>query len=83
MYGKIRENRLYEYVGIEYYGEIQNGKIIPKKERHGAQENYKFKHLEEGKTLLMIELDTTDDVANFMSELRPKALKKLKSMCEE
>ena len=83
LYWVIRENRLYEYVSIEYYGEVQNGKKVPKAERHNAQENYKFKHLEEGKTFLMVELDTAQDFSDFFKETRPQALKKLKSMCEE
>lgn len=44
-------------------------------------ENYIFEELN-GTTFVTVELDATDDFLTYMNETYPKALNKLKEICE-
>lgn len=81
MYGTIKENKLHEYIAIEYIGEIQNDQEIPKPARKWALEQYTFSSSENG-TSLKIDLQTTEDAADYLQQMWPKALQKLKTLCE-
>lgn len=85
MIGKIVENIPDRYICIEYVGMLKNGKeILCGKEVEnwvGAQEKYIFEN-QDGRTLLRIEVDSVEEFAGFFKEAWPKALQKLKSMCE-
>jgi hypothetical protein len=48
----------------------------------GMLENYTFEENNEI-TLVSIELDTPEDFAKYMNQTYPKALNKLKEICEE
>jgi uncharacterized protein YndB with AHSA1/START domain len=85
MYSIIVESRPYEFVSIKHLGVIKNGVADPNHAESqkwaGALENYTFTP-ENGSTRLEIAVDTTDDMQDMMKEMWPKALQKLKEMCE-
>lgn len=85
MVSKIAANRLYEYVSIEHLGEVHNGvedttsdKV---KARAGCHENYAFSE-KDGITTVKVDIDITEDFADYMDQTRPQALLKLKELCE-
>lgn len=85
MAARIRENKPNSFVSIEHYGFISKGVEITKgpdvDKWAGAQENYTF--IANGmKTLLAIDVETYLDYKDYFTETWPKALNKLKSMCE-
>jgi hypothetical protein len=47
----------------------------------GGLENYTFEE-KNGKTILSVNSDTTPEYKNYFEEIWPKALKKLKEICE-
>ncbi|MEW6506584.1 MAG: SRPBCC domain-containing protein [Bacteroidota bacterium] len=85
MIGLIKENIPNEYVSIESIGIVMNGKQIksgPELEGWiGAFENYSYQE-HNGKTILKVELDTNKQFKEYFLETYPKALEKLKSICE-
>lgn len=85
MVSRIRENIRGRFVGIEHLGFIRNGKEItsgPEIEGWaGAHEDYSLTDLD-GKTLLIVELDTVVHYKTYFEEHYPKALQLLKSICE-
>lgn len=86
MVSKIKENRPYEYVSIEYIGEIKDGKEITSGEEveqwAGALENYAFKEID-GKTEVQVDVDTNDEFTEMFGDIWPKALQKLKELAEK
>ncbi len=85
MLSRIKKNIPNEFVSIEHYGVIENGEEITEGEKvkafAGALENYTFKE-ENGKTELIVEIDTDEDWKEYFSETWPKALQRLKELCE-
>ncbi len=89
MYGRIVEITLYEYVSIEYLGEIVYGKLSTDENEArnwiGAHENYRFIE-ENGVTTIQVEL-TSENMGNEMADMFegmwPKALEKLKELSEK
>lgn len=85
MVSRIKENIPYEFVSIEHLGIIEDGKEITEgakvKEFAGALENYRFIN-ENGTTRLEVEMDTDENWEDYFKETWPKALKKLKDICE-
>lgn len=85
MVSRIKENRQYEYVSIEHLGFIENGTEDTTSEAvkswAGALENYIFNE-DNGKTELLVELDTSEEYKEMFNETWPKALEKLKSLSE-
>lgn len=86
MVSKIKENRPYEYVSIEYMGEVKDGKEITSGEEveqwAGALENYTFKEID-GKTEVQVDVDTNDEFTEMFGDIWPKALQKLKELAEK
>ena len=79
---KLNENA---FVSIQHIGMLKDGKEIvdgPEIDSWaGGLENYSFK--EEGsQTRLTVEVDTLADYKEYMDKLYPKALEKLKEVCE-
>ena len=73
------------FVSIQHYGLLHAGQEITEgpdveKWAHGF-ENYSFEE-SNGITTLTVDLDTADDFVDYMNESYPKALDKLKEMCE-
>lgn len=87
MIAEIAENRLYEYISIHHLGEIQyddTWKVTEYEYEWAWQENYTFKQQSDGTTELSIEVtNIPDDYADMFNEMRPKALKILKGLCEK
>lgn len=85
MVSRIRENIPNRYVSIEHYGLVSdNQEIVSGPEVQswaGSQENYFFVE-ENNKTKLTVEVDCNAEFKVYMAEAWPKALDKLKEMCE-
>lgn len=86
MVSRIVENQLNQFVSIQHYGLYKESKEItegPDVEKWAnGFENYSFEE-SNGTTLLIVDLDTTEDFVNFMNDTYPKALDKLKEICEK
>jgi uncharacterized protein YndB with AHSA1/START domain len=85
MVSKIKENIKNEFVSIEHVGIINNGEEItsgPEVEGWaGALENYTYEE-KDGKTILSVDMDSNEEYKSYFENTYPKALEKLKSMCE-
>jgi hypothetical protein len=89
MVSRINENTPNKYVCIEHTGVIRNGKKVTsgKEIDHwiGSLECYTFNE-NKGQTLLSIDLETSQPMGKqfktYFRQTWPKALNKLKSMCE-
>lgn len=86
MVSRIKESRIQEYVSIEHLGIVQNGKEDTSseaaKEWAGVLENYTFKNLD-GKTELIIDIESPDEFKVMFEESWPKALQRLKELAEK
>lgn len=85
MVSRIRENIPNRFVSIEHLGIVEDGKEIYNGNKvegwAGALENYTF--IDNGRdTMLKIDLDVVSDFKGYFAETWPKALEKLKSICE-
>jgi uncharacterized protein YndB with AHSA1/START domain len=85
MVSRIKENIKNQFVSIEHLGILNNGQEItsgPEVEGWaGAFENYTYE-AKNGKTLLTVDLDSNEEFKSYFEETYPKALEKLKSICE-
>ena len=88
LYGRIAENIQYEYLSIEYLGEIVNGQVDTTGDEArtwiGAHENYNFTEVD-GKTTVDVSLigeKVGDEMAMMFDGMWPKALHTLKELCE-
>jgi len=85
MISRIRENIPEQFVSIEHLGVLQGDKEIttgPEVEGWaGALENYTFTE-DNGKTLLSVDADANYEFMSFFNETWPRALDKLKEICE-
>lgn len=86
MVSRITENIPSRFVSIQHYGLFKAGKEItegPEVEKWAnGFENYTFEE-NNGTTTVTVDLDTTEDFADFMKQTYPKALGKLKEICEQ
>ncbi len=85
MVSRIRENNPNKFISIEHLGLVQNGIEItsgPEVEAWaGALEDYTYKE-EDGKTWVLVDLDVNVEHLSYFEKAWPKALKKLKFICE-
>lgn len=85
MVSEIAENIRNQFVSIRHYGLLQNGEEItegPEVEKWAnGFENYTFDENDEF-TTVTVDLDTANDFINYMNDTFPKALEKLKVICE-
>ena len=85
MVSRIKENKPYEYISIEHLGIIQNGKEDTTSDEvknwAGALENYTFKD-RDGKTELLVDMDSNDEYSEMFKDMWPRALQKLKELAE-
>lgn len=85
MVSRIKENMPNKFVSFEHLGivkgeqEITTGADI--EQWAGAFENYTFKG-KDGKTVLSVDMDTNEEFESYFAETWPKALKKLRAICE-
>ena len=86
MVSRIAENIPNQFVSIQHYGLVKGDKEItegPEVEKWAnGFENYTFEE-NNGVTTVTVDLDTTEDFLDYMNETYPKALDKLKEMCEK
>ncbi|MBN3580994.1 SRPBCC domain-containing protein [Algoriphagus aestuarii] len=85
MVSRIDKNIPFEILSIEHLGELKEDQEIldtPEVlEWAGAHENYIFE-AKGDQTLLKIELDSNNEFEEYFSGMWPKALEKLKEICE-
>ena len=85
MVSRIVDNIPNRFVSIQHYGlykadtEITEGPEVEK--WANGYENYSFED-NNGSTTLTVDLDVNDDFLEYMNETYPKALEKLKELCE-
>ena len=86
MISRIKDNKLHEFISIEHLGEVIDGVEDTTSDRvkvwAGALENYTFVN-KDGKTELVVDLDINEEFKEMFEGMWPKALQKLKSLCEE
>lgn len=85
MVSRIAENIPNRFVSIQHYGLVKADEEItegPEVEKWAnGFENYTFEE-SDGTTTVTVDLDTTEEFVGFMNEIYPKALAKLKELCE-
>lgn len=88
MIARIKENRPYEYVSIEYLGIVEDGKEDTtsdeaQKVAEGL-ESYTYKD-KDGKTELLVDIDVQEEeeYVEMFQELWPQALERLKRIVEK
>jgi uncharacterized protein YndB with AHSA1/START domain len=85
MVSRIKENTANRFVSIEHIGILQNGQEItsgPEVEAWaGSLENYTFTE-EDGQTLVSVDMDANKEFHAYFFETWPKALARLKAICE-
>lgn len=85
MIARIEKNDPAKFVSIHHFGMLEKGEEItdgPKVEGWGdAYEKYWFESADNG-TKVKVEVDVPDKYVQFMDETWPKALEKLKGICE-
>ena len=85
MVSEINDNVLNQFVSIRHYGlvkanvEITSGPEVEK--WANGLENYTFQE-ENGITTITVDLDFADDFVDYMNDTYPKALDRLKEICE-
>jgi len=86
MLSEIVENNRYEFISIRHLGMIKNGIADTEspevKKWTPAYENYSFSRIDEG-TEIIVDIDLPEEYVNFFDEAWPRALAKLKQICEE
>lgn len=86
MISEIFDNIPNKFISIRHYGlikadvEITEGPEVEK--WANGYENYTFEE-NNGTTVVTVDLDSTDDFSGYMNETYPKALDKLKELCEK
>ena len=85
MASEIAENIPYSFISVRHIGFMVNGVADTENEAIKAwlpaYENYTFTE-ENGVTTVNIDLDVTEDFEKDMADMWPKALEKLKEICE-
>jgi uncharacterized protein YndB with AHSA1/START domain len=86
MVSRIRENRLHEFISIEHFGIVQDGKEDTSSEAvkawASAHEDYTFREIDGG-TEVLVDTDTTDEYREMFETTWPKALQRLKELAEK
>ena len=86
MVSRIKENKLHKFISIEHLGEVLDGIEDTTSDRvkiwAGALENYTFIDKDD-KTELVVDMVINEEFKEMFEGLWPKALQKLKSICEK
>lgn len=86
MLSEIAESRFPEYISIRHLGIIMNGiedvTSDDAKKWTPAFENYTFEKVNENEMKFIVEMDASEEFADMFAEMWPKALVKLKDLCE-
>ena len=84
-HAEIAENRPNEFISIKHLGVIANGVEDTESDTArawaSAYENYTFAEAAGG-TRLVVDLDVTEAFEAYMQDTWPKALRRLKAICE-
>ncbi len=85
MVSEIMDNKPNQFVSIRHYGLVKSNLEVtegPEVEKWAnGYENYTFEE-NNGTTTVTVELDAMEDFLDYMNETYPKALDKLKEICE-
>lgn len=85
MFSLIAKNNPNEFMSFKHLGVIKNGKEQPSDEEtkkwSGAMENYSLKETNHV-TELSVEINVTEGHVEYFNETFPKALEKVKGLCE-
>ncbi len=85
MVSRIKEHIPNRFVSIEHFGVLQDDMEVtsgPEVEKWaGSLEDYSFEE-QNGKTIVKIDVDVADEYITFFNDTWPKALNKLKEICE-
>lgn len=85
MVSEIAENRPNDFISIRHLGMIEKGVVDTTSDAVKAwapcYENYRFEAVPQG-TQLEVELQIPQDFADYMRETWPRALLRLKTLCE-
>lgn len=83
---RIADNTPNQFVSIQHYGLVKGNQEITEGQEvekwANGFENYSFEE-NNGTTTVTVELDTTEDFIDYMNEKYPKALNRLKELCEQ
>lgn len=82
---RIKENQKNKYISIEHIGIVQDGNEDTQsdevKKWAGALENYTFNEVN-GKTEVLVDMDSADEYKEMFQNMWPNALQKLKELAE-
>lgn len=85
MVARIKDLIPNEYVSIEHYGLVNGDEEITTGQEieawAGSHENYSFNAVPDG-TKVNVELDSNEEFKSYFEESWPRALARLKSICE-
>lgn len=85
MISRVKENIPHQYISVEHYGFILNGVEDTTSEQvtswAPSYENYSFTE-KNGQTEVKVDIEVTDEYKDMFDEMWPKALAKLKAVCE-
>lgn len=85
MVSRIEDNQPSKFVSVQHYGfldgdnEVTTGEQVEK--WAGGHENYTFQE-NNGITTVIVEIDVIEEYLNYFKDTYPKALDKLKEICE-
>ena len=86
MVSKVASNKKNEFMSFEHLGVVKNGvedtESESVKEWAGARENYRLTE-ENGKTKLVVDMDSTDEYKDYFEKTFPFALEKVKDLAEK
>ena len=86
MVSKVASNKKNEFMSFEHLGVVKNGvedtESESVKEWAGARENYRLTE-ENGKTKLVVDMDSTDEFKDYFTKTFPVALEKVKELAEK
>ena len=86
MVARVAANKPNKFMSFEHLGVLKNGvedtESAEVKSWAGAKENYTLTE-ENGKTKLVIDMESTDDFKDYLSKTWPVALEKVKELAEK
>ena len=86
MVSKVVEHDPAKRVAVQHYGYLDGDKEITTGEQvekwAGGHEIYNFME-NNGRTTLLVELDSSDEFIDYFNQTYPKALDRLKELCEK
>ena len=85
MISRVKENRQHQFISLEHFGMIVNGVEDTSSEQVATWapsfENYTFTE-KDGQTEVKVDIQVPDEDKDMFNDMWPKALAKLKTVCE-